>query len=509
MSGGAITINEMQSFAESLVEPDIKLSSDVGNVIELGGDDLGDDLGFNLLANTKVAPNRPSGSGGGGGGNSVNVAPSAFSASDFQVGGLEPLEPISIDIGGGGGMEPLPEVTINKEGGGMGGMGGGAAAPWDNGQTASGPGISLSAPKRLSPEEERRQKADLINKLGRLESKGFQISKRFTMDNSLDEIEAEFSRLADARNLEASLKFQRQMMMGVVTGLELMNNKFNPFDWQLEGWSESVHENIDDFDEVFEELYDKYKTKGNMPPEARLLFMLVGSGFMFHMSNSFFRQKMGNMTMDDLLKNNPALAKQMAAAAAQAAGPGFGNFMGAAMGVPQSAPAAPMGGGMPMGMGGMGMGGGMPAPMPGGGGPGAFFNSPGMPTTAPSRGPQLSPMGAGAGAGAPQPVRREMKGPSGVDDILQTFQEVRRSEMEAAAANPIFVPPAPIPSMTSGLPAAMNPTTSPARAAAAELQSIHSEESQSQAGSAVTGRTSGGRRRKPQLPVGNMMTLNV
>jgi hypothetical protein len=516
MSGGAITINEMQSFAESLVQPDIKLSSDVGNVIELGGDDLGDDLGFNLLANTKVAPNRSSGSGGGGGGNSVSVAPSAFSASDFQVGGLEPLEPISIDIGGGmGGMESLPEVTINKEGG-MGGGGGGAMA-WDNSQTASGPGISLSAPKRLSPEEERRQKADLINKLGRLESKGFQISKRFTMDNSLDEIEAEFNRLADARQLESSMKFQRQMMMGVVTGLELMNNKFNPFDWQLEGWSESVHENIDDFDEVFEELYDKYKTKGNMPPEARLLFMLVGSGFMFHMSNSFFRQKMGNMTMDDLLKNNPALAKQMAAAAAQAAGPGFGNFMGAAMGVPQSAPAAPMGmGGMGMGMGGMGMGmggmggmgGGMPAPMPGNGGPGAFFNSASMPATAPSRGPQLSPMGAGAGAGAgaPAPVRREMKGPSGVDDILQTFQEVRRSEMEAAAANPIFVPPPPHPSMTSGIPSAMN--AGPARAAAAELQSIHSEESQSQAGSTMTGRT-GGRRRKAQMPVGNVMTLNA
>jgi hypothetical protein len=327
------------------------------------------------------------------------------------------------------------------------------------------------------------------------------------MDNSLDEIQAEFDRLMDARNLEASVKFQRQMMMGVVTGLELMNNKFNPFDWQLEGWSESVNENLDDFDEVFEELYDKYKTKGNMPPEARMLFMLVGSGFMFHMSNSFFRQKMGNMTMDDLLRNNPALAKQMAAAAAQAAGPGFGNFMGAAMGVPQSGPA---GAGAGMGMGGMGMGGGMPAPMPGGmpmggmggGGPsGAFFNSPGMPTTAPSRGPQLGPQG-GAGAG-----RREMKGPSGVDDILQTFQEVRRSEMEAAAANPIFVPPPPHPSMTSSLPQAMN--GGPARAAAAELQSIHSEESQSQAGSAATGRTGGGRRRKAQLPVGNMMTLNV
>ena len=44
-----------------------------------------------------------------------------------------------------------------------------------------------------------------------------------------------------------------------------------------------------------------------MPPEARLLFMLCGSGFMYHMSNSFFRSKMPDM--GDILKKNPELAK--------------------------------------------------------------------------------------------------------------------------------------------------------------------------------------------------------
>jgi len=72
-----------------------------------------------------------------------------------------------------------------------------------------------------------------------------------------------------------------------------------------------------------------------MPPEAKLLMSVVGSGFMFHMSNSFFRQKMAGMGPADIFKNNPDLAKQFAAAAANQAGSGFGNFMGAAMGVPQ------------------------------------------------------------------------------------------------------------------------------------------------------------------------------
>jgi hypothetical protein len=256
------------------------------------------------------------------------------------------------------------------------------------------------------------------------------------------------------------------MMMGVVTGLELMNNKFNPFDWQLDGWSESVHENVDDYDEVFEELYDKYKGKGNMPPEARLLFMMVGSGFMFHMSNSFFRQKMGNMTMDDILKGNPALAKQMAAAAAQAAGPGFGNFMGAAMGVPQQQSQPPFN---PMTQ----------------GNPGAFFQAPNS----------AMPMAAAA----PPPVRREMKGPSNVDDILQTFKEVREAE---TGSHPLFSPP---PMNSSPNPPANRGAS--ASQALQELQSLASDDVQSM-GSSATGRT-GNRKRKAQLPVGNTMSLNV
>jgi hypothetical protein len=447
-----ITIHDMQNFAESMVEP--RMSSDIGNVIELGSDggSLGDDLGFGLLTNSKVMNS-----------GSKNVVVNPSSGPEISIGQAEAMDSFDIPM-----SAEVPEVTVNHE----------SSAPsyMDNVQTATGPGITLSAPsKRLSPEEERKEKADLINKLSRLESKGFTISKRFTMDNSLDEIKMEFDRLMDARNLEGSIKFQRQMMMGLVTGLELMNNKFNPFDWQLDGWSESVHENVDDYDEVFEELYDKYKGKGNMPPEARLLFMMVGSGFMFHMSNSFFRSKIGNMSMDDILKNNPGLAKQMAAAAAQAAGPGFGNFMGAAMGVPQMPP-------------------GMAMPMPPGmqnqqQSTGAFYQPPNQPMNMAQQ--------------APPQQRREMKGPSGVDDILNTFKEVREAETNS---HPIFSPMPSAPLRPE--PPAMNPSA--AKAALSEIQSIHSEDMQSQAGSVATARTSGGgRRRKAQLPAGNTMSLNL
>jgi hypothetical protein len=199
----------------------------------------------------------------------------------------------------------MPEIKVNRaeNSGFMGSL-------FGNGQTSTVSPVSLTPPAHaVDPAVEKKEKTEYLNKLQRLEQKGFPVSRKFTMDNSLDEIKTEFFRLVDARQLETSLKFQRQMLVGAITGLEWFNGRFDPFDVKLEGWSESVHENIEDFDEIFEELYDKYKDRGKMSPEVRLLMAVAGSGFMCHVSNSFFRQKMPSM--DDVLRNNPQLARQM------------------------------------------------------------------------------------------------------------------------------------------------------------------------------------------------------
>ena len=473
MSASSVTISDMQHFVSG-DGPDIQISSNIGNVIELGGEDLGDDFGAGLLSTHRISSRPASGSGSGSGsGYSSHEFSSLDPISDIgiQSDSLDPLEPISLDISSSpkGGAPHFPEVSINRD----------QSSPdlFFNSQSASGPSIPLSAVSRLSPEEERKRKAELLNRLNRLEGKGYSLTKRFTMDNSLEEIQQEHDRLVDAKNLEASLRFQRQCMMGVVTGAEFLNSKFNPFDWELDGWSESVHENIEDFDEVFEELYDKYKGRGNMPPEAKLMMSLVGSGFMFHMSNSFFRSKMSNMTPDDVFRNNPQLARQFAAAAAQQAGPGFGNFMGAAMGVPQM-PQASQQPQMPVN----------------GSSAGPFYQasnglsgSPPIPQ-APSFMMSQSP---------PSGPRREMRGPSGVDDILKTFQEVRAAEMEV---NPVMIPQH------------MSSHQQPAVQAVSEISSIHSTPMSDM--STDTTRTSasqsrGRGRRKAMPPSANTMTLNL
>ena len=459
MSGRGVTIQEMEDVSRTFGGPDFNLSGDVGNVIDIT--DNSDILGLNMLANQSkisIGP-RENSSSSYSAPQQVQVPMDSQQMSEIELSPLENLDTITLN------MDPSTmgaNIQINKEQG-----------IYSNSQSASGPGISLTpAQVHRNPEEEKKEKIEYLNKLQRLEQKGFPVSKRFTMDNNLDEIKQEFNRLVDARNLEGSLRFQRQALMGVVTGMEWMNNRFDPFDLNLEGWSESVHENVEDFDEIFEELYDKYKDRGKMPAEARLVFALAGSGFMCHVSNTFMRQRLGQ-GMDNVLKNNPDLARQFAAAAAAEAGSGFGNFMGMAMGQQQQQPPGP---------------GLAPQPMQQQGPTGAFFGSSkqqGAATPQP-----LTPQNI-ASVEPPRTARREMRGPSGVDDILKTFEEVRRAE---AVGN--FEPPP----MSMGAPPAMN---QPAVQIAAEMESVHSGD----LGSTTESSRGGGRGRRRRQPVGNTITL--
>ena len=460
MSGRGVTIQEMEDVSRTFGGPDFNLSGDVGNVIDIT--DNSDILGLNMLANQSkisIGPRENSSSSSYSAPQQVQVPMDSQQMSEIELSPLENLDTITLN------MDPSTmgaNIQINKEQG-----------IYSNSQSASGPGISLTpAQVHRNPEEEKKEKIEYLNKLQRLEQKGFPVSKRFTMDNNLDEIKQEFNRLVDARNLEGSLRFQRQALMGVVTGMEWMNNRFDPFDLNLEGWSESVHENVEDFDEIFEELYDKYKDRGKMPAEARLVFALAGSGFMCHVSNTFMRQRLGQ-GMDNVLKNNPDLARQFAAAAAAEAGSGFGNFMGMAMGQQQQQPPGP---------------GLAPQPMQQQGPTGAFFGSSkqqGAATPQP-----LTPQNI-ASVEPPRTARREMRGPSGVDDILKTFEEVRRAE---AVGN--FEPPP----MSMGAPPAMN---QPAVQIAAEMESVHSGD----LGSTTESSRGGGRGRRRRQPVGNTITL--
>ena len=172
------------------------------------------------------------------------------------------------------------------------------------------------------------EKYELLYKFEKLKKKGIKLPREFTIESDLDEMNYIYDKVTGDMERLSGVKVARKILLAVTTGVEFLNNKFDPFNVKLDGWSESIHENINDYDEVFEELYEKYKSKSKMAPELRLLFMIGGSGFMFHLTNSMFKNSLPGM--GDIFKQNPDLMKQFGAAAMNATAeksPGFSNFM--------------------------------------------------------------------------------------------------------------------------------------------------------------------------------------
>jgi len=152
------------------------------------------------------------------------------------------------------------------------------------------------------------EKQDLLYKFYRMTSKGIPIGKKFTMASDIHEMRNEFSRIQRDNDVKSSIRFSRRMLMACVTGIEFLNKRYDPFEVKLEGWSESIMENVDDYDNVFERLHDKYASRVSMAPEIELLLSLTGSAFMFHLTNSMFNS-MPNLK--DIAKQNPDILKNL------------------------------------------------------------------------------------------------------------------------------------------------------------------------------------------------------
>jgi len=173
--------------------------------------------------------------------------------------------------------------------------------------------------KHLSPKDiirnEINEKREIIYQFERMESKGFKVPFKFNMNSDLEEMKSEYIRIVREKELDGSIRFQQKMLMALVSGAEYMNSRYDPFSAKLEGWSEQVNENINDYDDIFEELHDKYKSSGKkMAPELRLFMSLSGSAFMFHLTSRMFKEQ-PMPDVENVLKSDPELMKQFQNAA--------------------------------------------------------------------------------------------------------------------------------------------------------------------------------------------------
>ena len=184
---------------------------------------------------------------------------------------------------------------------------------------------NTSAPKvPLTDREKRRKKRAMLQKLDDWYSKGqIKHSTQFTMESSYEEIEDEYETALEDKRKKDSVKLQQWWFMTFVNSLEYANSAFNPFDINLDGWGEQVSEDIESYEEIFNELHDKYKG-GKLAPELSLLLRLGFSAAVVNFSNKALSS--ATPAFNDVIKQSPELMRMFTNATVNSmsqASPGF------------------------------------------------------------------------------------------------------------------------------------------------------------------------------------------
>lgn len=137
----------------------------------------------------------------------------------------------------------------------------------------------------MTHEEIMQKKAFFLSQLKRLESKGHVPSRRLGTEHDIEEIEAEVVRIKKDIAMTTGVNFCKQGLVFLASGLELGNRTLN-IGAKLDGFSTCIMATQDRYDEVFEELYEKYASNINAGPEIRFLSMFGMSMFAFHLEKS-------------------------------------------------------------------------------------------------------------------------------------------------------------------------------------------------------------------------------
>ena len=161
--------------------------------------------------------------------------------------------------------------------------------------------------KSLSEREQKRKKRQMLKSIADWESKGWiKYSSRLSIDSSYEDIEDEYETALEDKRKRDSVKIQQNWMLTMINTIEYGNSMFDPFGVSLDGWGEAVSEDIDSYNEIFEELHEKYKG-GKMSPELSLLLRLGFSASVVHFSNKALSSAAPGF--NDVIRQSPELMR--------------------------------------------------------------------------------------------------------------------------------------------------------------------------------------------------------
>ena len=161
----------------------------------------------------------------------------------------------------------------------------------------------------LTPQQIKMKKIELLRKLSDIKTKGYKLSKEYDFNSSIEDMEYEYDLLKSFVDRRNGIKLYKNTILNIANIVEFANNKYDPFGIKLEGWSEHMGVEVDSYDDVMEELYEKYKGKGkSIPAEIKLFLLIAASGAAFHFSKAFLSKTPG---MEGVMNMQPEIISKI------------------------------------------------------------------------------------------------------------------------------------------------------------------------------------------------------
>ncbi len=141
----------------------------------------------------------------------------------------------------------------------------------------------------LSPQQQRIIKYDLLMKLADLvKTNGIQITTDYNMNSNYYDIKREYDYHVRVRGKKRTISTIYSGIICAAKGLEFLNNKFDPFGLNINGFTLNLESSREELLDVLMELYDKYlSTQGKeISPEMQLVFIFIKALVMTMVTNT-------------------------------------------------------------------------------------------------------------------------------------------------------------------------------------------------------------------------------
>lgn len=179
-------------------------------------------------------------------------------------------------------------------------------------------GDQENVPLSVLHAQQKTQKRTLVVKIKELQQRLYDIEtcpKTFTVSDSLEELQYEYERLVELRNARSTRAWYRKLLLGLTNGIEWMNHKWNPVGLKLDGWSTDLAATIDEFDDIFDELAEKYggNIQSRISPELRLVALVLYSGMAYSVGQTLASKATPEIA--EIINKDPVLRERFVKAA--------------------------------------------------------------------------------------------------------------------------------------------------------------------------------------------------